>query len=103
VGRLTDPGGPVPDRVVGVVAAGLVLDPPRLTADPPLADPDVALDRDGPLAGPDVAVLLAGLADHLVPGALAGVQEGADLLLFRPLGCRLDPNQGAAVLRRPVD
>ena len=45
VGGRADTGRPVPDRVVRVIAAGLVLDPARLAADPPLADPHVARRR----------------------------------------------------------
>src|SRR5207249_931862 len=85
-----DAGRPAPDRVVRVVALGLVLDAARLGLDATAGDPDVALDwHVDALSGPDV-LAIGGRADHLDPLHGAEAKEGPDLSGLRVLG--LDPD-----------
>ena len=97
VGRPPDPGRPVPDRVLGVIAARFVLDPARLAADPPLADPHVAFDRHDPLARPDIAAALSPV------GQTDSTQSPSPTRRKARTGCsssrrrRLDADQRAAL------
>ncbi len=89
-------GRPAPDRVVRVIARGLVLHAARLDLPAALADPHVALDwHAGALAGPHVTVV-AVRAHRLNPAAAAESQKRPHAAGFGVLG--LDTNRRSLLL-----
>src|SRR5215211_322532 len=97
VRRPPDPGRPVPDRVVGVIAGRLVLDASRLHLETPGPEADVTVHPHvDSLSGPDVLALL-GRTNHLDPAAAPESKEPAHLSDVRML--RLDPDDRSLIGR----